>query len=315
MKKLVALVLIVMFMGFEVQAATLAGAITKYKNSNYTGCINDLDSVLTSMSKKKDKDMAQKVMGTINKFDSQKLINGDVNENKKFNEEMKKIAKYDSVDSTKWAYIFYYYALSLHQIGMGQNALRYYAVAKVFSPQSKIGQYADVAKQCLDAPGSCASSDIDEFIKSGKQVDDAIIKKELQQKIEKQKEEINRGQGLSYDNESLDNKIAWVDAGVPDINEIGKADTSSMSNDMPTDEEIGRAVRTLQKAGINPVSYMNAPVNNEYAQLNALLNDGNNNGYSNDYATMMMMNNQTGKISPEVMQTLMRQQMMGGFGF
>ena len=314
MKKIVSLVLIMMFMGLEVQAATLAGAITKYKNSNYTGCINDLDDILVSMSKKNDKDIAQKVMGAINKLDSQKLINGDDTENKKFNEEMKKIAKYDSLDSTKWAYIFYYYALSLHQIGMGQNALRYYAVAKVFSPQSKIGQYADIAKTCLDAPGSCASSDIDEFIKSGKQVDDAIIRKELQNKIEKQKEEINRGQGLSYDTENLDNKIAWVDAGVPDINEIGKNETSSMSNDMPTDEEIGRAVRTLQKIGINPVNYMNTPVNNEYAQINALLNDGNTN-YSNDYATMMMMNNSNGKISPEVMQTLMRQQMMGGFGF
>ena len=31
------------------------------------------------------------------------------------------------------------------------------------------------------------------------------------------------------------------------------------------------------------------------------------------YSTMMMMNN--GKVSPELMQTLMRQQMMGGYGF
>ena len=47
-------------------------------------------------------------------------------------------------------------------------------------------------------------------------------------------------------------------------------------------------------------------------QLNALLNS---NGYSNDYSTLMMMNGANGKVSPELMQTLMRQQMMGGYGF
>ena len=84
---------------------------------------------------------------------------------------------------------------------------------------------------------------------------------------------------------------------------------------MPTDEEIGRAVRTLQRAGINPMGYANSmQMNNEYAQLNALLNSGNGNQNSNDYASMMMMMNGGQNLSPEVLQTLMRQQMMSGYG-
>ena len=145
-------------------------------------------------------------------------------------------------------------------------------------------------------------------------------KEEILKNLKKHTDEINQGKDLSWYSPDLDNKIAWVDtgmgdvtwvdAGVPRLDNIGKMEPSM--NDIPTDEEIGKAIRTLQRAGINIAPQINSPMNNEYAQINALLNNGNNN-YSNDYSTMMMMNN--GKVSPELMQTLMRQQMMGGYGF
>ena len=126
--------------------------------------------------------------------------------------------------------------------------------------------------------------------------------------------EINQGKDLSalpIENE----KLAWVDSGIsPEVADFATAGANKAEENIPTDEEIGKAVRTLQRAGINPVNYMGKnPYNNEYAQLNAILNDGNQN-YPNDYSTMMMMNGSK-NISPQLMQTFMQQQMMGGFGF
>ena len=110
-------------------------------------------------------------------------------------------------------------------------------------------------------------------------------------------------------------KLAWVDTGVnSDIENQLFESTLKKNNDFPTDEEIGKAVRTLQKVGINPINYING-ANNEYLQLNSMLNSSNNE-YSNDYVKMMMLNNQSnGQMSPQMMQIMMQQQMMGGFGF
>ena len=45
---------------------------------------------------------------------------------------------------------------------------------------------------------------MDNFIRSGKQVSDTIIKDELKKNLEKQKNEINQGKGLSYENVRYD---------------------------------------------------------------------------------------------------------------
>ena len=308
MKKIIALSILLMFCGMNIQAATLGTAISKYKRQNYAGCITDLNDMLTQLSKTgKDTNLASKVMSTVAQIDTEKLEKGDFFETAKFTREMNKIAKFKKTDTDKWAYIFYYYALALHQIGTG-DARGYYETAAKFSSHSKIGEYSKQAIQCLESPDSCQSSDMDAFIRSGKQVDDSIIKKELQNDLERHRNNINSGKDLSLLPQKED-KLAWADEGIkPEISEIGRQETN---NNTPTDEEIGRAIRTLQKAGLNPLAYNNMPVNNEYAQLNALLNSEND--YSNSYYSPMMMNGNN-QLSPEVLQTIMRQQMMGGFG-
>ena len=308
MKKVMALIMLFMFLGMNVQAATLGSAVAKYKRQNYSGCITDLNEMLTQLSKTgKDTEVANKIMATVANYDAEKLEKGDSSELSKLATDLNKVARFKVTDTDKWAYIFYYYALALHQIGTG-NAKGYYETAAKFSAHSKIGEYSKQAIQCLDNPASCQSSDMDAFIRSGKQVSDDIIKEQLKNDLRRHKDNINAGRGISILPQKED-KLAWVDSGInTEISEV----SSTEKNTVPTDEEIGHAVRTLQKAGINPMSYLNMPVNNEYAQLNALLNDGNS--YSNDYSTMMMLNNGNGRISPEVMQTIMRQQMMGGFG-
>ena len=320
MKKIFAVLLLTLFLGMQVQAATLSTAISKYKSGNYTGCFNDLQDVIQDMSKDKDvQNLDKKIIAISAKYDMQKIKNKDMDEFGKWYSEFEKLTGAHKNTLDKWAYVFYYMALSLHQIGLTdqtrQMLIQLYTVAFLMSPNSKIGSYSLSAIDCINNPNACANSDMDEFIRSGKQVSDEIIKDQLQKNLEKHREEINQGKDLSWFdgiNESYD-KLAWIDAGIGDISEIEKTEVSK--NDMPTDEEIGKAVRTLQKAGINPVNYMNmSTANNDYAQLNALLNNNNNN-YSTDYSTLMMMNNSNGKVSPELMQTIMRQQMMGGYGF
>lgn len=325
MKKLISVLLLTMFLGLQVQAATISSAISLYKKGNYTGCFNELVDVINDMSKDKTvRDLDKKILVISAKYDLKKIKNGDKEEISRWYQEFEKLtgAHKDTID--KWAYVFYYMALSLHQIGLTDQTrdllVKIYSVAFTLSPRTKIGEYSMMAIDCINNPNSCANSDMDEFIRSGKQVSDDIIKEEILKNLKKHTDEINQGKDLSWYSPDLDNKIAWVDtgmgdvtwvdAGVPRLDNIGKMEPSM--NDIPTDEEIGKAIRTLQRAGINIAPQINSPMNNEYAQINALLNNGNNN-YSNDYSTMMMMNN--GKVSPELMQTLMRQQMMGGYGF
>ena len=317
MKKVISAILVIMFLGLNAQAASLKGAINKYKIGNFTECITDLNDVSKQLGKnKKEKGNLNKVVQIVSKYDDTKWKDGDSKSNEEHKKMIKELQKEVSASRSsidKWTYLFYYYALSLHQLGYKGEAKSYYSVARKLTWESKsqIYLYSEQAVQCIDKPESCQSSDIDEFIKSGKQVSDDIIKDELKQNLKKHQKEINAGKDLSMTPMEND-KLAWVDTGISsDIK------TENSKNEMPTDEEIGKAVRTLQKAGINPMNYM-INQNNEYAQLNALMNDGYNdysNGYSNDYATMMMLNNQKGQVSPQLMQTLIQQQMMGGFGF
>ena len=318
MKKIISLFLTFVFVCTYVQAATYATAVAKYKAGNYTGCINDLDEIADSMDKNKDDINAyKKILSVFAKYDLKKWISGNVakteenaQEAVKISKEVQKIIPKSQID--KFAHLFYYYALCLHQLGYKEQAKQFYAVVVFFTYEnpSDLYKYSYQAYNCIEKPNSCKSSDMEEFIESGKQVSDDIIRDQLKKDLKRHQDNINAGKGLSW-LPNKEDKIAWADDGIiPEVNEIGKNEVE-ISN-VPTDEEVGRAVRTLQRAGINPMAYMNPMANNEYAQLNALLNNGNNN-YYNDYSTLMM-NNGNGQISPELMQTIMRQQMMGGFG-
>lgn len=319
MKKIISSLLLLTFICLEVQAATLSSAISLYKRQNYIGCMNELEDAAKPMFKESDTTL-QTLSRNLAKVDPQKISTGSQEEVTKLNDEIKNLVKTNYTDKAKWAYIFYYYALALHQIGLGPRAKEYYNAAFVLTPNSKLGEYSKTAIGCIDNPGSCTGSDMDEFIQSGKEVSDEIIKDRLQKNLEKHREEINTGKDLSSVPKNNQNELlAWADEGInPNIiSEVSEIGAEKKTSDIPTDEEIGKAVRTLQKAGINPMGYMNTNMNREYAQLNALLNDGNSQNYNNDYALMMMMNggNGNGKMSPELMQTIMRQQMMGGYGF
>ena len=315
MKKILSVILLLTFLELNAQAASFKNAISKYKSGNYAGCINELETVSEHIGNNKDnKNSIKKLVAIVSKYNFENWKEGnikDAEEARKMLKEIQKEVPRSTLD--KWSYLFYYYALCFHQLGYKNEAKIYYKAAGAFTWESKsqIFLYSQQAVKCIDNPTSCQNSDMDEFIKSGKQVSDEIIKEELKRNLQKHQKEINQGKDLS--SISVGNeKIAWADGGIS--SEIADSVATSSSNtnkNMPTDEEIGRAVRILHQAGINPIGYMNN-ANNEYAQLNAILNDRNTNYYQNDYSNMML--NGTNNMSPQLMQTLIQQQMMGGIG-
>ncbi|MBQ7450844.1 hypothetical protein IJS77_05440 [bacterium] len=320
MKKIIATFLVIMFMGIglNVQAATFKTAIAKYKAGNFTGCINDLDEVAERIwGDKENSKSIEKLAKIVSKYDYQKWKDGNAKdgaEARKMLLEIQKEVPRSSLD--KWSYLFYYYALCLHQLGYKNEAKYFYKAAGAFTWESKsqIFKYSMQGLTCIEKPESCKGSDMDDFIKSGKQVSDEIIREELKRNLQKHQDEINKGKDLSFVT-PVNDKLAWVDTGInPDIANQFSETSIKETNDMPTDEEIGKAFRTLQRAGINP-TFNVSDINNEYAQYSSLLNDDNN-GYYNDYSTMMMMNGQNKQqITPQMMQAIMQQQMMGGLGF
>ena len=269
MKKFISILLLILFIGSSVQAATLQSAIAKYKQENYTGCMNDLIDVFDDMAKDKEaQNVYKKIILIVAKYDREKLKKADSEESEKFLEEFYKVVDKNRVHTDKLAYVYYYLALSMHQIALTDRTKEaistLYLVAYVFSPNSKIGEFSMKAIECIDNPNSCPNTDMDEFIRSGKQVSDEIVKDQLEKNLQKHKDEINQGKDLSYvddfdrievsdidalvtENKNNEDMLAWgfggkkqarsgwVDAGVPEINEsyYTEKPANANNNSMP----------------------------------------------------------------------------------
>ena len=54
MKKVISVVLLLMFLGLNAQAASFKSAISKYKAGNFAGCINELESISEQIGNSKD---------------------------------------------------------------------------------------------------------------------------------------------------------------------------------------------------------------------------------------------------------------------
>ncbi len=201
---------------------------------------------------------------------------------------------------------YYYMAISYAQIGDKYKALNAYQKVIDLSTNSTLVEYAQKGTSCINDPESCKNkeseatkrieSELDRFIKSG-----STFSTEVNQKLQ----EIR--------NEQLKN----------DIN--NDADQMQKS-EMPTNDEIAEAVKTLARAGFNPLQMqMNNPVmqaqqalyqNPEYAQLQMLLGNNNNNGM--DFMNMLPYflaqkqgQNQNSNISADMFKNMMMSSMMG----
>ena len=184
------------------------------------------------------------------------------------------------------AVAYYYLGMTSAQIGRKQEAIiNYERAISLSSTNSNINRYATKGKTCLETPEKCTdsvyTSTIDEFVlnqNSSKFSEE--VKGEFEKlKIENLKREINRNKDI-------------------DRNRFKEyRDFSSMNETTPSNDEIVAALRVLQNAGFNNV------LNTPQSELSLLT--GNNDSLMN------LMGN--GQVNPQVLQTLLTNNMTLGF--
>ena len=200
------------------------------------------------------------------------------------------------------ALAYYYMGISYVQIGEKDKALDAYSKVIALSSNTTLTEYAQRGELCINTPDECKSkksSELEEklndeyykFINSTKDISKEVSDKLDEIQIEIMKQQINK---------EVDKKSA-----------------------VPSNDEIAQAVKTLAKAGINPITAQNNTFlqaqqammqNPEYMQLQMLLGNNNNNG--NDFMNMLpyFMTQNTDKksnISAESIKNMMMSSMIG----
>lgn len=220
---------------------------------------------------------------------------------------------------------YYYMAISYVQAGMKDEAIKAYSKVLALKPNTKLSEYAQTGKRCLETPDQCRlkeapqvqASELDRFIVSPPSDGLApAVRRDLNQKrLDAVRNEINKdGEMDEY------NFRKFKDYSSENIQEIDKV---KIAENKPTDEEIKAALKVLDSAGINPYSQAqggnNMYQNPELMQLNAMMGNGNqsNNNSMMNMLPMLMMQGQNGAsgYSPQLMQAVMMNSMMPDFTY
>lgn len=194
------------------------------------------------------------------------------------------------------AIAYYYQALAYSQLGKRTEATDAYNSVITLNSMPILVENATKAINCLEGKEGCKpeekeESELDTFVKSGKFYGNSVQSELNQKRLEHVKQEIN-----------------------------------NQKSEMPTNDEIAEAVKTLAKAGINPLAGMNGANPTAYAnmfqqspemmQMNMLMGGNNNNSMGNNMMPMLMMAQQNGqKVSPELIQSMMMSNMASDFNY
>ena len=136
---------------------------------------------------------------------------------------------------------YYYKGMTAAQIGKKAEAIENYEKALTLAPQrSNLVKYAEKGKRCLETPENCNEPKyedaMDEFIRSrqaGKFSDEAREMFE-KLKIEQMMRDMNRQDDIDPQK----------------FREYRDFSSMNTPSDVPTNDEIANAVKTLQKAGL-----------------------------------------------------------------
>lgn len=181
------------------------------------------------------------------------------------------------------ALAYYYLAMTSAQIGKKDEAISNYEKVISLSPNGRLGTYATKGKTCLETPDKCheenEDSQLDSFVNRafGTGFSDEARSKYEKNKIEDMMREINRSN---------------------DVAPQRFKEYKDFSSELPTNDEIVNALRVLQRAGLN----------NGYSSDISLITGG----HSND-AMLNMMFGRDSSISPQMIQSLLTNQMTTGF--
>lgn len=198
---------------------------------------------------------------------------------------------------------YYYQALAYVQLGKTAQAMEAFNKVVTLNSNPTLVTHATRGIACINGDEDCKpksekqeDTELDTFIKSNKFYGNSVQADLNKKKLNEFKHEINS---------DIDVK-------------------TNQKSEMPTNDEIAQAVKTLAKIGVNPMAAMNGmnpsmmgQQNAEMMQMNMLLgnNNGNNNSM-NSMLPMLMMQGQSGKnISPELIQTMMMSNMAGDMNY
>ena len=191
------------------------------------------------------------------------------------------------------ALAYYYLAMASAQIGNKAEAIENYTkVISLSQEGSQLNRYAAKGKICLENPVQCNAevsnmSDLDKFIYAdyGTGFSPKVRSDYEKYKIENLMREMNRGK---------------------DVDPAKFKDYKDFSSSAePTNDEIVAAIRVLQRAGLGNI------MNSNSSDLSLLTG-----GYSNNNASILNMltgNGDTNNLSPQVIQSLLTNQMSTGF--
>lgn len=184
-------------------------------------------------------------------------------------------------------YAYYYKGLSFYRLGKIEEATSAFTKVTALNSNATLVDYASRALGCIETPEDCKEisegnkTSLDKFIQSKKFYDAPVQAEVNKKKLDRIRENIN---------DDLRNK----------------------KSEMPTNEEIANAVKTLAKLGFNPMASMNTSgyQNPEMMQMSMLLgnNPQQNNGM-NMLPFLMMNQGNVQNMSPELIQSMMMNQM------
>ncbi len=161
-------------------------------------------------------------------------------------------------------------------------------------------QNAEQASACTNAKnmlkGSEAEQDMNAFIRSGQ-----FMHQEARDKI-KEKSLQNVQQKINSDEKNIDfSEFKYL---------------NDASGAMPSDKEIADAVKTLAKAGFNPLNYTTTQgFSPQLAQLNYMVPNNNNANSGFEMLPYLMQHDgyKDGKVSPQLLQNMMMGQLMSSY--
>lgn len=191
------------------------------------------------------------------------------------------------------ALAYYYLAMSAAQIGKRDEAIENYAKVMDITKHSQLNEYAEKGRTCLTQPERCHESfsrpadELDEFVKKpyGSGFSDAVRSDYEKHKIENLMREMNR----------------------KEVEPQKFRDYKDFSSVAPSNDEIVAALRVLQRAGLEGTVLGN----NNMADLSLLT--GNQNYNNNDMLFNMLTGRNDSGLSPQVIQSLLTNQMSVGF--
>ena len=226
----------------------------------------------------------------------------------------------------------YYLASSYMRIGRKDEAIKEFDKVISLGTVPSLTSYSIQAKSCIGGTGSCTyvkltpdqvkglEKDPENYLKTLKETPTTQPAKDEDVEIKKL---INGSYRSNIHPEA--NKVI-----IDTMLKQEKHDLNALpsKSEVPTNDEIAEAVKTLAKIGINPLAmsnnsqaiYPQMNQGNDYASLSMLMGNGQSNNNNNNFMSMLPLlmqqgNNRNPQLNANMIQTMMMSQMMPSLDF